>query len=86
MHAFAETNRMRGTSPLPTCYWDMVCRLLKEDGVWINFGPLLYHWAQGPTGDTDDRFQRECSTVVSRKHLPVPVFSVKTSLKTRAGA
>ena len=38
---------------------DMFGRLLKEGGVWINFGPLLYHWAQSSTGDTDDRYRRE---------------------------
>lgn len=35
------------------------CSLLKEGGFWINFGPLLYHWAQGAAGDTDERFASE---------------------------
>eukprot|EP00904_Undaria_pinnatifida_P012205 jgi/Undpi1/8114/HiC_scaffold_24.g10586.m1 len=39
-------------------YIEAISRLLKEGGVWINFGPLLYHWAQSSTGDTDDRYRR----------------------------
>ena len=52
----------------------MVCRLLKEGGVWINYGPLLYHWAQNSTEDTDDRFQRESSAAESRKYTCICVF------------
>lgn len=34
-------------------------RLLKEGGVWINFGPLLFHWSDSSLRETDERFQRE---------------------------
>ena len=26
-------------------YLEIIARLLKPGGVWVNFGPLLYHWA-----------------------------------------
>ena len=28
-------------------YLQVISRCLKPGGVWINFGPLLYHWAEG---------------------------------------
>jgi carnosine N-methyltransferase len=28
-------------------YLQVIARCLKPGGVWINFGPLLYHWAEG---------------------------------------
>lgn len=27
-------------------YIDIIHRLLKKDGIWINFGPLSYHWSE----------------------------------------
>jgi carnosine N-methyltransferase len=38
-------------------YIETIQRLLKPGGVWINLGPLLYHWANGP-GD-DERYNCE---------------------------
>jgi carnosine N-methyltransferase len=35
-------------------YIETIYRLLKPGSVWINLGPLLYHWANGP-GD-DERY------------------------------
>lgn len=29
----------------------MIERILKPGGVWINLGPLLYHWAAAPDSD-----------------------------------
>lgn len=29
-------------------YVEAIARLLKPGGVWINFGPLLYHWTDMP--------------------------------------
>ena len=29
-------------------YVETISRLLKKGGVWINFGPLLYHWTDMP--------------------------------------
>lgn len=38
--------------------------LLKEGGVWINFGPLLFHWADSSLRETDERYQREFTEVL----------------------
>jgi carnosine N-methyltransferase len=28
-------------------YLEVIARCLKPGGVWVNFGPLLFHWADG---------------------------------------
>lgn len=27
-------------------YIETISKILKNGGIWINFGPLLYHWAE----------------------------------------
>jgi len=51
------------TAPVPIEYVEAFERLLKPGGVWINFGPLLYHWSamKGEdleNGDLDPRYRR----------------------------
>ncbi|CAN0068574.1 unnamed protein product [Ectocarpus sp. 12 AP-2014] len=46
------------TAPVVVEYIAAIARLLKEGGVWINFGPLLYHWSDSSLRKTDERFQR----------------------------
>lgn len=44
--------------------YPIIChRLLKEGGVWVNFGPLLFHWSDSSLRETDERFKREFSEV-----------------------
>jgi hypothetical protein len=38
-------------------YIELMTRILKPGGMWINQGPLLYHW-QNSGGDSDDRYQK----------------------------
>ena len=35
------------TAPIVLEYIEAIHRLLRPGGVWVNFGPLLYHWARG---------------------------------------
>ncbi|CAM9264432.1 unnamed protein product, partial [Choristocarpus tenellus] len=46
------------TAPVVVEYIEAIARLLKPGGVWINLGPLLYHWVQSNHQDKDDRFNR----------------------------
>eukprot|EP00752_Nemacystus_decipiens_P003400 g3146.t1 len=46
------------TAPVVMEYIEAVARLLKEGGVWINFGPLLFHWSDSSLSETDERFRR----------------------------
>ncbi|CAM9119351.1 unnamed protein product [Discosporangium mesarthrocarpum] len=46
------------TAPVVMEYIEAIARLLKPGGVWINLGPLLYHWAQSSPGVGDERFNR----------------------------
>lgn len=32
------------TAPVIIEYIDVIYKILKPGGVWINLGPLLYHW------------------------------------------
>jgi hypothetical protein len=45
------------TGPLLTChrYIEAIERILKPGGVWINLGPLLYHWASSADAADEDR-------------------------------
>ena len=45
------------TAPVVFDYIDAIKRLLKPGGVWINLGPLLYHWvSQGDEDEGDARY------------------------------
>jgi len=50
------------TAPVVFEYMETIHRLLRPGGIWINFGPLLYHWkGGGPMGvgeEEDERFRR----------------------------
>ena len=39
-------------------YIETIERMLVPGGVWINFGPLMYHWCSSDANDRDDRFHR----------------------------
>lgn len=38
-------------------YIEAIYQILKPGGVWINFGPLTYHW-QSSVGNDDERYNR----------------------------
>lgn len=46
------------TAPNVIEYMEVIFNILKPGGVWINFGPLLYHWQQADSQDTDERFEQ----------------------------
>jgi hypothetical protein len=39
-------------------YVDVIYRMLRPGGVWINLGPLLYHWVADVEGNQDDRYDQ----------------------------
>ncbi len=39
------------TAPVVFDYIDLIWRLLRPGGVWVNLGPLLFHWAELPRGE-----------------------------------
>jgi len=47
------------TAPVVMEYIETIQHCLKPGGIWINFGPLLYHWASGdPNEDMDERYSQ----------------------------
>jgi carnosine N-methyltransferase len=44
------------TAPVVVDYVDTIWHLLKPGGVWINLGPLLYHWTTDTDNNGDDRY------------------------------
>lgn len=39
-------------------YVRVIHHMLRPGGVWINQGPLLYHWTTDSEGNHDDRYSR----------------------------
>ena len=45
------------TAPVVFEYVATIARALRPGGVWVNLGPLLYHWAaRGAHDEDDDRY------------------------------
>jgi hypothetical protein len=37
-------------------YVEAIYKMLKPGGIWINLGPLLYHWVADSEANNDDRY------------------------------
>eukprot|EP01038_Epipyxis_sp_PR26KG_P004813 gene4813-6743_t len=46
------------TAPVVLEYIDVINYMLKPGGVWINLGPLLYHWVADTESNHDERFDQ----------------------------
>ena len=46
------------TAPVVMEYIDCIHHMLKPGGVWINLGPLLYHWVADVEANHDDRYNQ----------------------------
>ena len=44
------------TAPVVVEYIDVIYGMLRPGGVWINLGPLLYHWTDDVEGNRDERY------------------------------
>lgn len=44
------------TAPVILDYIDVIARILKPGGVWVNLGPLLYHWVADIEANQDERY------------------------------
>lgn len=48
------------TAPVVFEYVEIIHRILKPGGYWINLGPLLYHWQVGERGGVERSLQTTC--------------------------
>lgn len=48
------------TAPNIVEYIETIYKLLKPGGVWINLGPLLYHWQSADGHEDDERYVSSC--------------------------
>lgn len=46
------------TAPVVMEYFDVIHHLLRPGGLWINLGPLLYHWTSDDDNTGDNRYSR----------------------------
>jgi carnosine N-methyltransferase len=46
------------TAPVVVDYVEAIFHVLKPGGVWINLGPLLYHWATDSDNNGDSRYDQ----------------------------
>ena len=46
------------TAPVVIDYIETIHHALKKGGVWVNFGPLLYHWHSDTENNGDDRYNQ----------------------------
>ena len=45
-------------------YIEVINRVLRPGGVWINLGPLLYHWVADSEGNDDERYKQSIEVCV----------------------
>jgi N2227-like protein len=45
-------------------YIEVIHRMLRPGGVWINLGPLLYHWVSDTEGNHDSRYNQSIEVTV----------------------
>ena len=46
------------TAPVVLEYIEVIYNMLVDDGIWINLGPLLYHWVSDDDNNNDDRYNQ----------------------------
>eukprot|EP01080_Neovahlkampfia_damariscottae_P007479 gene7479-11803_t len=60
-------------------YIDTIWNALDDDGIWINFGPLLYHWAEIPGEYSIELSYDELREVIKLKDFEIVEESLKQS-------
>ena len=60
------------TAPVVVDYIDVIFHLLKPGGVWVNQGPLLYHWTTDSEGNNDPRYSKSIEVSICVHTLTVP--------------
>jgi len=70
------------TAPVVMEYIDCINHILKPGGVWINIGPLLYHWVADVEANQDDRYDQSIElTYQEIKHV-IETFGFQYLLET----
>lgn len=46
------------TAPVILEYIATIHKILRPGGIWVNNGPLLYHWVDDSEGTNDDRYSQ----------------------------
>lgn len=71
------------TAPNAMEYIQNIHRLLKPNGIWINFGPLLYHWNKAGILQDDIRYQtsieytlEELQSIITNTGFTFQVFTL----------
>ena len=67
------------TAPNVIEYIEAIERLLRPGGVWINFGPLMYHWYSATPDCSDERYERAVEFTLEevRQHREVVRIHVR---------
>ena len=60
-------------------YIETIWNALDENGIWINFGPLLYHWAEIPGEYSIELSYDELREVIKSKGFEIIEESIKQS-------
>jgi carnosine N-methyltransferase len=52
------------TAPVVLDYLETIYQMLKPGGVWVNLGPLLYHWVADVDANEDDRYDQSVEVCI----------------------
>lgn len=61
------------TAPVVCAYIETIAQMLRPGGVWVNLGPLLYHWVADVDANQDARYDE--SIEVRDEELHDTLFS-----------
>jgi carnosine N-methyltransferase len=78
------------TAPVVVDYIETIWHLLKPGGVWVNLGPLLYHWTTDSDNNGDGRYDQSIELSWEElKHVLEQVgfeIQVQSGVNTSSGA
>lgn len=68
------------TAPVVIDYIETIWHMLKPGAVWVNLGPLLYHWVADVDNNADERYAQSLEVRTATGTIPPslsPVFLVR---------
>jgi carnosine N-methyltransferase len=65
------------TAPVVIKYIEIIAQILKPGGIWVNMGPLLYHWSKEEEADGDERYDQSIEVCIYCIYCINHIFDAK---------